>query len=457
MTERAGSDILAERGRPLAPGRELPEAGPIVYWMSRDQRAEDNWALLAASRLAKRESRQLQVVFALAPAFLGATWRAYDFLLHGLRETEVELARLGIPFTLLLGEPSELIVRYARECGASAIVTDFDPLRAKRAWKEGVVSSTDIPLYEVDAHNVVPAWVASPKKEFGAYTLRPKLHRLLSRYLTDFPRLGAHGDPILPGTDWVHVAASVHVDRTVHPIDWCSPGSTAGRGVLERFIDERLMRYDNMRNDPMGDGQSDLSPYLHFGQISPQRVAWEIKHSKAPLLAKEAFLEELIVRRELADNFCLYEPAYDRPEGFPDWATKSIAEHSRDTREYLYAYEEFDTAATHDPLWNAAQREMTVRGKMHGYLRMYWAKKILEWTPDARTAMDIAVRLNDRYEIDGRDPNGYAGVAWSIGGVHDRAWFDRPVFGKIRYMNANGCAKKFDTKAYIARWSGLSP
>lgn len=445
--------ILSLRGREISDKRNVLKTGPVLYWMSRDQRAEDNWALLAALELAREQGRNVEVVFALAPAFLGATWRAYDFLLRGLRETEATLARHGIPFTLLLGAPAESVVTFARERGSAAIVTDFDPLRPKREWKREVVAGTDIPVYEVDAHNIVPAWVASPKKEFGAHTFRPKLKRFISEFLTDIPKLPSAEAPRAPSVDWTHVVASIHAKRDVRPVDWCEPGSTAAMKALERFIDERLARYDEQRNDPMAEGQSDISPYLHFGQISAQRVAWEVYRSKAPLSAKEAFLEELIVRRELADNFCLYEPAYDTPEGFPDWAKASLAAHASDVREHVYPLEAFESAATHDPLWNAAQREMLVRGKMHGYMRMYWAKKILEWTPSVEDAMEVAVYLNDTYELDGRDPNGYAGIAWSIGGVHDRAWFDRPVYGKIRYMNANGCAKKFDVQAYITRWS----
>lgn len=450
-------DVLSLRGRALAPERKFLGGGPIVYWMSRDQRAQDNWALLAAAHLAKEHRSRLEVVFALAPTFSGATWRAYDFLLRGLRETEADLATLGISFTLLVGDPGEIVARYINERNVAALVTDFDPLRVKRAWKDAVVSGTSVPVYEVDAHNIVPAWVASTKKEFGAYTLRPKIHKLLSKYLTDIPKLAALGTSLLPQTDWVHAAASIHADRTVRPVEGISPGALAARNALRTFIDRGLEYYDTKRNDPLADGQSGLSPYLHFGQFSAQRVAWEVHRSFAPLSAKEAFLEELIIRRELSDNFCLYEPAYDSPDGFPDWAKKTLAEHASDPREYVYTLEEFESATTHDRLWNAAQREMLVRGKMHGYMRMYWAKKILEWSKSPEEAMDIAIRLNDKYELDGRDPNGYVGIAWSIGGVHDRAWFDRPVFGKIRYMNAGGCAKKFDVKAYIARWSQLSP
>jgi deoxyribodipyrimidine photo-lyase len=214
-----------------------------------------------------------------------------------------------------------------------------------------------------------------------------------------------------------------------------------------------------LRNNPTRDAQSNLSPYLHFGQISAQRVALEVlKYLSLPPFAREgteggishaAFLEELIIRRELSDNFCFYNRDYDNFEGFPDWAKKTLNKHRKDRRDYIYTVKQFEHAKTHDDLWNAAQMEMAKRGKMHGYMRMYWAKKILEWTESPEKAMEVAIYLNDQYELDGRDPNGYAGIAWSIGGVHDRAWNERPIFGKIRYMSYNGCKAKFDIKQYI--------
>jgi len=197
-------------------------------------------------------------------------------------------------------------------------------------------------------------------------------------------------------------------------------------------------------------GQSNLSPYLHFGQISAQRIALEVRKARLDPEAQKAFLEELIIRRELSDNYCYYNPDYDRPSGFPAWAQKTQATHQDDRREYDYSSEQLEKAQTHDPLWNAAQMEMVHKGKMHGYMRMYWAKKILEWTKSPEEAQRIAITLNDKYELDGRDPNGYTGIAWSIGGVHDRAWGERPVFGKIRYMSYNGSKSKFDVKGYIA-------
>jgi deoxyribodipyrimidine photo-lyase len=240
------------------------------------------------------------------------------------------------------------------------------------------------------------------------------------------------------------------IDRSVPEVDWLQPGEQAARGALREFIRRRLPVYAEARNDPNQRGQSDLSPYLHFGQLSAQRVALEVLRSPAPEGAKEAFLEELITRRELSDNFCWYRTDYDATAAFPEWAKKTLAQHRKDKREYVYTEKELEAGGTHDDLWNAAQREMVVRGKMHGYLRMYWAKKILEWTRTPEEALRIAIRLNDMYELDGRDPNGYAGIAWSIGGVHDRAWGERKVFGKIRYMSYNGCRSKFDVDGYIA-------
>ena len=237
--------------------------------------------------------------------------------------------------------------------------------------------------------------------------------------------------------------------ETVSEADWITPGEKASLRVLKGFIEKKLGSYETGRNDPSADGQSDLSPYLHFGQISAQRIAIEVSKTNAAKKSREAFLEELVVRRELSDNYCYYNRNYDNVEGFPEWAKKTLHAHRNDKREYLYVRAQFENGETHDDLWNAAQMEMVKRGKMHGYMRMYWAKKILEWTGSPEQAMEVAVYLNDKYELDGRDPNGYTGIAWSIGGVHDRAWNERPVFGKIRYMSYNGCKSKFDIKKYI--------
>ncbi|TVR00849.1 MAG: deoxyribodipyrimidine photo-lyase [Desulfovibrionales bacterium] len=435
-----------------------PGAGPVLYWMSRDQRTQDNWALLFAAELAMKRNVPLHVAFCLAPTFLDATIRQYGFLLKGLAEVETELRKRNITFHLRLGAPPASLLGLVQELQVGILVTDFDPMRIKLHWKKDVLAELRIPCHDVDAHNIVPCLVTSNKQEYAARTIRPKIHRLLDEYLTSFPDLptvpngnGSRRGDSVPPVDWDTVWKSLRVDTNVAAIDWLKPGAQAGAKVLEEFLEHRLEHYEQ-RNNPNAQVLSNLSPYLHFGQVSAQRVALEIMRSDKPAASREAFLEELIVRRELAENFCWYNQAYDRVDGFPDWARKTLNDHRRDKRPYRYDIKEFATAATHDPLWNAAQREMTQTGKMHGYMRMYWAKKILEWTPSPEEAMEVAIRLNDTYELDGRDPNGYTGIAWSIGGVHDRPWFERPIFGKIRFMSASGCARKFSVQDYIDRY-----
>jgi deoxyribodipyrimidine photo-lyase len=441
---------MEQRARILKEGKET--RGPVVYWMSRDQRAHDNWALLYAQHLAQARQVPLLVVFCLAPRFLGAALRHYAFMLAGLAEVAQELEEHHIPFHLIQGEPGQAIPRWVKDREVSLLVTDFDPLRIKKVWKEAVAQGLAIPFIEVDAHNIVPCWLASPKQEWAAYSFRPKIHRALPEFLTPFPKLVKHPFPAGETGSGVNVTKlldSLTLDHAIPPVTWLNPGEQAARRHLKQFLTEKLAHYDRDRNDPNQHGQSDLSPYLHFGQIAPQRVALEVGANQAPRDSKAAFLEELIVRRELADNYCFYNQDYDHFQGFPDWARKTLDDHRNDEREYLYSLEEFEAGRTHDPLWNAAQREMVQRGKMHGYLRMYWAKKILEWTASPEEAQEVAIFLNDRYELDGRDPNGYVGIAWSIGGVHDRAWKERPIYGKVRYMSYKGAAGKFDVQAYI--------
>ncbi|MFH1026547.1 MAG: deoxyribodipyrimidine photo-lyase [Pseudomonadota bacterium] len=434
-------------------------SGPVVYWMSREQRVADNWALIHAQNLALERQTPLTVAFALAPAFLGATIRQYGFMLRGLAQVSQSLERLNIPFVLLQGDPPAEVSRFVRQNAVGALVTDFDPLRIKRTWRENVAADTSVACIEVDAHNIVPCRIASPKQEFGAYTIRPKIKRLLPDFLTDIPQPAPHPytwkkspQPTFDKECGIErLVDSLSVDRSV-PETAVLPGEASAHRSLHDFITKRLSRYDDLRNDPNADGQSGLSPWLHFGQLSAQRVALEAARAAGGSASGDAFLEELIVRRELSDNFCWYNLNYDRVEGFPEWSLKTIARHRHDRREYLCSAEQFENAATHDRLWNAAQMEMVSSGRMHGYLRMYWAKKILEWTESPEEALETAIHLNDRYQLDGRDSNGYAGIAWSIGGVHDRAWGERPVFGKIRYMNDKGCRRKFDVDRYAGMW-----
>jgi deoxyribodipyrimidine photo-lyase len=432
-----------------------PKKGPVCYWMSRDQRAHDNWALLISQELSQEEQVPLAVVFCLTPQFLGATFRQYAFMIHGLQEVEQNLAEKNIPFYLLIGHPEVEIPEFIRKYEVGCLITDFDPLHLKREWKDAAGRQLDIPLLEVDAHNIVPCWLASGRQEYGAYTFRPKIFRALSEFLEEFPPLQhqvpawkEHPVPV----DWQAILTGLTVDRSVPEVSWIKPGSKAAHALFKNFLNNKLSYYTERRNDPNQDGQSNLSPYLHYGQISAQRIALKVQDSSIEQTCRQAFMEELITRRELSDNFCLYNMHYDSFDGFPQWAQKTLHEHRHDSREYLYSMEQFEQAGTHDDLWNTAQREMVTTGKMHGYMRMYWAKKILEWTTSPEEALRTAVYLNDRYELDGRDPNGYTGIAWSLGGVHDRAWGERKVFGKIRYMSYNGCKSKFDIKSYIKRY-----
>jgi deoxyribodipyrimidine photo-lyase len=431
--------------------RESAGKGPVVYWMSRDQRLEDNWALYHAGARAREGGRALGIIFCLAPEFLGASPRHYRFMLEGLKETIRTAGEMGIPFCLLEGDPAVEVPRFLREWKASLAVTDFDPLRLKMDWRAAAMEGCESGFEEVDAHNIVPCWAASPKQEFAAATFRPKIRRHLPDRLDFLP----------PAMSWnrgwpgeMGSKALTKVLERYGGIDdpgWRGGSSQAHR-TLDGFLRERLSGYGERRNDPNLDWTSGLSPYLHFGMISAQRVALAVMAAEAPQPDKDAFLEELIVRRELSDNFCFYNRRYDSPEGFPAWARATLKDHQGDRREYLYKEDELERARTHDPLWNAAQVQMAAEGKMHGWLRMYWAKKVLEWTETPTDALRIVNSLNDRYEMDGRDPNGYVGAAWSIGGVHDRAWTERKIFGKVRYMNLNGAYRKFDVDLFVSKY-----
>lgn len=343
--------------------------------------------------------------------------------------------------------PQNEIPKHIKQFDACCIVTDLSVLRQQKYEMESLMNTISQPIYQVDTHNVVPLWLASDKLEFAAYTIRPKIHKLLPKYLTDIPKLEIHKF----GKSEV---SSINFSKTDYDLNpgisrYFIPGEDNAMKQLHNFINERLENYAEFRNEPALNYQSGLSPYLHFGQISAQRIALELSKSFAKKESKEVLLEELIVRKELSDNFCYHNINYDKFSGFPEWSQKTLNEHRSTTRNYTYTFEQFENARTHDKYWNAAQDEMLITGKMHGYMRMYWAKKILEWTRSPEEALDFAIILNDKYELDGSDPNGYTGIAWSIGGVHDRPWTERPVYGKIRYMNDSGLKRKFDIDRYV--------
>jgi deoxyribodipyrimidine photo-lyase len=448
------------------------EQGDVVYYPVRDLRVRDNYALLYARELAEQNNTTLRVVFVLYPEYIEARARQYKFMFEGLEEFEADLAALGIVFELRYGDDTEQIQKLIQE-GIGAIVTDFSPLRRNQEWKQEYAPKCAVPLYEVDAHNVIPPWVTSPKQEFAAYTIRPKVYRLLDEYLIEIPEVQKQKpvSNIVPSTDWGEVRAKYGIgDEAGDEVKEIGlrGGAAPAEKVLHNFIVHRLPGYATGRNDPNQDAQSNLSPYITFGFISRTHIALAIcsavrksatdiidahKNGSAGSESAAAFLEELIVRSELAENFCFYNNNYDNVLSFHEWSQKTHVKHAGDARDYIYTLAEFETATTHDTLWNAAQNQMLRTGKMHGFMRMYWAKKVFEWTESAEVAMSTLVYLNDTYSLDGRDPNGYAGIAWSVGGVHDRAWFERMVFGQIRYMNYNGCKRKFDVKAYENTWN----
>ncbi|XP_002509621.2 deoxyribodipyrimidine photo-lyase [Ricinus communis] len=456
------TSIQPGRVRVLKEGLEK-QTGPVIYWMFRDQRLRDNWALIHAVDQANKANVPVAVAFNLFDQFLGAKARQLGFMLKGLRLLQGKIEeRLQIPFFLFQGAAEDTIPQFLGECGASLLVTDFSPLREIRKSKDEICMriSDTVTIHEVDAHNIVPIWVASEKLEYSARTIRSKINKRLPDYLIDFPALRP------PNTMW-SAAANKSIDwdtlidevlrkgAEVPEIEWCMPGEDAAMEVLmgtkNGFLTKRLKNYSTDRNNPLKpQGLSGLSPYLHFGQISAQRCALEAcKAQKLCPQSVDSFLEELIVRRELADNFCFYQPHYDSLQGAWEWARNTLLDHASDKREHIYSKEQLERAQTADLLWNASQLEMVYYGKMHGFMRMYWAKKILEWTRGPEEALAISTYLNDKYEIDGRDPSGYVGCMWSICGVHDQGWKERPIFGKIRYMNYAGCKRKFNVDSYI--------
>ncbi len=424
----------------------------VIYWMQQSQRAEDNHALEYAVKRANEDGLPPLVLFCLTDDFPEANARHYAFLLDGLADVADSLRKRGIAFVVRRGSPPKTLAEFAEN--AAEIVADVGYLRIQRQWREELANSATCRVTEVESDVVIPVRGAYSKEAYNAATLR----RHITPQIDAFLRAPQAVNPVhqlsepADGEDLDSLSAlldSLDVDRSVHPVSAFRGGAGEARRRLNDFVNGALHRYDEERSDPSLNAVSHLSPYLHFGNISPIRIALAVRGTDAEPHETDAFLEELIVRRELAMNFCFYNPDYDTYDGaLPNWARQSLAEHQRDTRPALYDHDTLEAAQTDDPYWNAAQKQMLETGKMHNYMRMYWGKKIIEWSPTPQQAFDIALKLNNKYELDGRDPNSFAGVAWCFG-KHDRPWQERPVFGKIRYMNANGLRRKFDIETYV--------
>ncbi len=396
--------------------------------------------------------------FGLTADYPGAQRRHYRFLLDGLLDAAHDLERRGVPLVVRIGPPDAVIPAVAEEAGAVLVVGDENPVRVARQWRDRVARALRVPFYLVDADVVVPS-SHFPAEEYAARTIRPKIQRLLPEYLRPIPNRHAHvrwvdSPPAGEAIDTERLLNILKVSGVAEVADYRG-GTREAMRRLRRFVRDRLPRYATERNEPTPYSTSELSAHLHFGHISPLSIALAVEGRDAPRGSINAYLEELIVRRELSVNFVARNADYDRLAGCPEWARRTLAEHAGDRRPVLYTAQQLEHAETHDPLWNAATEEMVLTGRMHNYLRMYWAKKILEWSPDAETAFHVALDLNDRYEMDGRDPNGYTGVAWAIGGKHDRPWPARPIFGTVRFMSYESTRKKFDSAAYIARVAAL--
>jgi len=431
-------------------GEPDPQGTCVLYWMQRAQRAADNPALDTAIEVANELRVPVVAFLGIHTQVERANLRHYQFLVEGLPDIAAGLRKRRVGF-VLRRYPDHNLFRLIDEVRPAIVVGDENPLRQFEQWRRTATERLRVPFWTVDADVVVPAKLLE-KEQYAARTIRPRIHSRLEEFLA--PRREPDARVAWKPSAAVHtlepsldVLADLRVDRSLGAGE-LKGGLTEARRHLARFIRYRLADYDSARNHPEIDGTSRLSPYLHFGQIGPREVARAVR-SKRRSGGAEAFIEQLIVRRELAVNFVTFNTRYDRLASAEDWARRTLSAHRVDRRPYRYTEAQFDSAGTHDPLWNAAQAQMVVTGWMHGYIRMYWAKKILEWTRSPDEAFQIAVRLNDRYEIDGRDPNGYANIAWAISGKHDRPWPEREVYGTIRSMSYESTRKKFDSGKYV--------
>ena len=441
-----------------------PKGRCVVYWMQRAQRGIDNHAVDIAVTIANLLELPLVVYFAAISNFPHANLRHYAFLNQGLADIEQDLQRRNITF-LMRRAPHESHEQLLSDVRAAFLIGDENPLRVPEQWRKQLASRIAIPFWTVDADVVIPSNLIE-KAQYGAYTIRPRLYRLLPDYLHLYENPHANHAWKRPHgfySDSVHEDITrdwTILDRSVAPVEAWQGGTHAALKRLRHFSGKLLVDYEAQRNHPETDCTSGLSPYLHFGHIGPLTIALAVeaaaKADQTLRPARDSYFNELIVWRELAINFVRYTPNYDSSDCAEAWAKQTIAEHARDQREHLYTLQQLEAAQTHDPLWNAGQLQMLRHGWMHNSIRMYWAKKILEWTPDIATAMKYCIHLNDKYFLDGRDPNGYAGIAWALLGKFDRAWGERPIFGKIRYMSGASTGKKFDSKRYIEQM-GLLP
>lgn len=439
----------------------------VLYWMQQAQRVHYNHALDHAIQLANLYNLPVVCFFALDDAYPEANERSYAFMLEGLNEVKRLLSKLGITFLLKIGHPTETIKPYLKE--TQSLVMDRGYLKHQRAWRKDVYTYLKedpyISIDMIDSDLIVPIHIASQKDEYGAYTLRPKLKKVFLEY-RDFNQLTAVNDKKEVffqkndvKNDLLFLMNQLNIDKSVKKSLYYQGGYSEASKLFSTFIFDKSDQYPKS-SDPSKNITSLMSMYLHYGQISSLEllerlfVALEQGHIKGESF--DQYIEQLLVRRELAFNYVFYKKGYDRFETMTEtWAYQTMKAHEFDHKEYLYDIKDYEKFSTHDLYFNAAMKQMVITGYMHNYMRMYWAKKIIEWSPSFEVAYKNILFLNNKYFIDGRDPNSYTGVAWCFG-KHDRAWTERKIFGKLRYMNDKGLERKFDIKAYVDQMNELS-
>ncbi len=425
----------------------------VLYWMQQAQRTHDNPALALAISEANRHSLPLVVCFGLDINYPHANARHMRFMLQSLPSVAEELRQAGAAVCIQLANPLMLAQRLAQK--AALVVVDQGYLRHQRAWRQQLADSLQAAVWQVNTETLVDVELAAPKQQWSAATIRPKLWSKMPSALRTVPMQSIsvkllYWDDYCEPLDDIEQICSQY-EQCEPTLRHCLDGGCA-RAVehLNRFIEDHLEHYQLQRNDPSLDAQSQMSPYLHFGQISSRDIIERLLASGIQGEGLDAYIEQLFIRRELAINYVLYQPHYDSWDGLPPWSKSTLLEHAADEREYVYTYDQLVSAQTHDVYWNAAMKELRYTGKMHGYMRMYWVKQMIAWCASPKLAYQWAVEMNDRYSLDGRDANGYAGIGWCFG-LHDRPWFRRPVFGTVRPMTAKGLASKFNMAEYIRR------
>ena len=451
---RINERVISLNDRPVN-----PNARYVLYWMQMYKRVDNNHSLIYAIRRANELRLPLVVYEGLKYYYPWASDRIHTFVLEGVEEKRAAFEALGIRYVFSLQKDADVSKNTvaALSKDAALIVTDDFPCFIIPEHNRRIAERTEITVYAVDSNGVIPI-SKFDKEEYAAYTIRPKINKLLDRYLKPLPNetveISSVGlavdcpETLVTRDNFAALVAGCDIDHTVPPSNHYKGGTSEGRKRLKKFVHEILPDYDKARSKPDRDGSSRLSSYLHFGYLSPLEVALAVQKADAPQGSIDAYLEELIVRRELSFNMTSFNAHYDSLAALPAWVQKTMREHANDERTHLYSLEQLEAGETHDELWNAAQREMVATGEMHNYVRMLWGKNIIAWSPSYEVAFETLVHLNNKYCLDGRDPNSYAGILWCFG-KHDRAWFERPVFGLIRYMASHSTGKKFDSTKYI--------